>query len=156
MMLASEVSEARQPAGVRFLALGADHRRHHAGLGAIGDHPHHVLEQPPANREGVQLVLLREVAGAGMGERVGTLLLELVKFRGKRVGVSVKAGGGVPVVFLEGLGETIAGRCQAAAYPSDGLFEGAAHGVHHLRVGVKRHARSWVGRESRLNARAGT
>ena len=42
------------------------------------------------------------------------------------------------MVFLEGLGETIAGRCQAAAYPPDGLFEGAAHGVHHLRVGVKR------------------
>ena len=34
------------------------------------------------------------------------LLLELVKFRGKRVGVSLKAGGGVPVVLLEGLGET--------------------------------------------------
>ena len=76
-------------------------RRHHAGLRAIGDHAHQVQEQAPAN-QGVQLVLLREVAGADMGQRVGTLLLELVKFRGKRVGV-IKAGGGVPVVFLEGL-----------------------------------------------------
>ena len=37
---------------------------------------------------------------------VGALLRELVKFGGKGVGVSLKAGGGVPVVFLQGFGET--------------------------------------------------
>ena len=73
-----------------------------------------------------------------MGRRVGALLLEFVEFSGNGLGVSLKAGGGVPVVFLECLGEAIAGRCQAAAYPPDGLVEGAAHGVHDLRVGVNR------------------
>ena len=98
----------------RFVALGGDERRHHPGLCAIGDHAHHVQEQPPANRQSVQLVLLWQVAGADMGRRVGALLLEFVEFRGSGVGGSLKAGGGVLVVFLECLGEAIAGRCQAA------------------------------------------
>ena len=92
----------------------------------------------PANRQGVQLVLLWQVAGAHMGRCVGALLLEFVEFSGNGVGVSLKAGGGVPVAFLECLGEAIAGRCQAAADLPDGLVEDAAHGVHDLRVGIKR------------------
>ena len=99
---------------------------------------HHVQEQTPGNRQGVQLVLLRQVAGAHMGRCVGALLLEFVEFSGNGVGVSLKAGGGVPVVFLQCLGEAIAGRCQAAADLPDGLFEDAAHGVHDLCLGVKR------------------
>ena len=120
MMLASELSNARSKrAGIRFLALGGDDRHHHPGLRAIGDRARQVQEQAPANRQDVQLVLLWQVAGADMGEGVGTLLLELVEFRGQRVGVSRRAGGGVAVVLLEGLGETIAGRplpsgCEAA------------------------------------------
>ena len=139
MMLASEVSNARSSLrAFGFLPWVVMTGSHHPGLRAIGDHAHHIQEQAPANREGVQLVLLRQVAGADMGRCVGTLLLELVKFRGKGVGGSLKAGGGVLVVFLQSLGETIVGRCQAAAHPPDGRFEGTAHGVHHLRVGVKR------------------
>jgi len=73
-----------------------------------------------------------------MGGRVGVLLLELVKSCGQFLGVSLKARGAVPALFLAGLDEAVEGRCQAAAYPPDGLFEGAAHGVDHLCVGIKR------------------
>ena len=73
-----------------------------------------------------------------MGRRVDALLLEHVQFSSKGLGVSCKAVGGVGVGFLLCRDETIADCCQTAANPPDGLFEGAAHGVHHLRVGVKR------------------
>ena len=76
------------------------------------------MKQPPANRQGVQLVVLRQVAGADMGRGVGALVLEFVEFRGKRLGVSLNAGGGVSVVFQQGLGEAdcgpLPGGCVAA------------------------------------------
>ena len=111
MILASEVSNARQqPAGIRFLALGGDDRRHHAGLRAIGDHAHQVLNRRPPTAARASSLSCSDKSPARTWVRVGRCCLSWSS-RGKRVGVSVKAGVGVPTrrVFLEGLGETIAG-----------------------------------------------